>query len=40
MDPHIFADPDPGSQNLVDPMDPDPKHCIRLTFKKDKLKIK
>ena len=27
MDPHIFADPDPGSQNLADPTDPDPKHC-------------
>ena len=28
MDPHILADPDPdpGSQNLADPMDPDPKH--------------
>ena len=26
VDPHIFADPDPGSQNLADPMDPDPKH--------------
>ena len=25
--PHIFADPDPGSQNLADPADPDPKHC-------------
>ena len=24
VDPHIFADPDPGSQNLADP---DPKHC-------------
>ena len=24
MDPHIFADPDPGSQNLADPTDPDP----------------
>ena len=24
-DPHIFADPDPGSQNLADPTDP--KHC-------------
>ena len=24
MDPHIFADPDPGSPNLVDPKDPDP----------------
>jgi hypothetical protein len=27
VDPHIFADPDPGSQNLADPTDPDPKHC-------------
>ena len=26
MDPHTFADPDPGSQNLADPTDPDPKH--------------
>ena len=26
LDPHIFADPDPGSQNLADPKDPDPKH--------------
>ena len=25
MDTHIFADPDPGSQNLEDPTDPDPK---------------
>ena len=25
VDPHIFADPDPGSQNLADPTDPDPK---------------
>ena len=25
--PHIFVDPDPGSQNLADPSDPDPKHC-------------
>ena len=23
MDPHIFADPDPGRQNLADPTDPD-----------------
>ena len=22
-------DPDPGSQNLADPLDPDPKHCIK-----------
>ena len=28
VDPHIFADPDPGSQNLADPMDPDPKHWV------------
>ena len=27
MDPLIFADPDPGSQNLVDPTDPDPQYC-------------
>ena len=27
-DPHIFADPDPGSQNLADPTDPDPKHWL------------
>ena len=27
VDPHIFEDPDPGSQNLADPTDPDPKHC-------------
>jgi len=28
VDPHIFEDldPDPGSQNLADPTDPDPKH--------------
>ena len=26
VDPHIFVDPDPGSQNLADPTDPDPKH--------------
>ena len=26
VDPHIFADPDPESQNLADPTDPDPKH--------------
>jgi len=30
LDPHNFADPDPGSQNLADPADPnsDPKHYI------------
>ena len=26
VDPHIIADPDPGSQILADPTDPDPKH--------------
>ena len=26
VDPHIYADPNPGSQNLADPTDPDPKH--------------
>ena len=31
MDPHIFADPDPGSQNLADPTDPDPKHWFIRT---------
>ena len=29
MEPHIFADPDPGSQNLADPTDPDSKHCLQ-----------
>ena len=24
VDPHIFAEPDPGSQNLADPTDPEP----------------
>ena len=28
MDPHIFADPDPGSQNLAD-LDPDPKQFFK-----------
>ena len=30
VDPHILADPDPGSQNLADPTDPDPKHWMYL----------
>ena len=30
MDPHIFADPDPGSQNLAVPTDPDHKQCFKL----------
>ena len=32
MDPHIFADPDPGSQNSADPTDPDPKHWLKNKF--------
>ena len=37
MNPHIFPDPDPGSQNVADPTDPnpDPKHwaiIIELLF--------
>ena len=35
MDPHVFADSDPGSQNVADPTDPDPKHCEEH---KEKLK--
>ena len=27
VDLHIFADLDPGSKNLPDLTDPDPKHC-------------
>ena len=34
MDPHIFADPDPGSQNLGDPTDPDSKHCLLMDVSK------
>ena len=32
VDPHSFADPDPGSQNLADPTDPDPKHCKIIQY--------
>jgi len=28
VDPHIYADPDPGSQILADPTDP--KHCLEV----------
>ena len=28
MDPHIFENPDPESQNLADPTDPDTKHFV------------
>ena len=27
MDAHTVAEPDPLSQNLADPTDPDPTHC-------------
>ena len=30
MDLEIFADPDPGSQNVADPSDPDPKQCNKV----------
>ena len=32
VDPHIFADwrSDPGRQNVADPLDPDPKHCLNV----------
>ena len=26
VDPHILADPEPGSHNVADPTDPDPKN--------------
>ena len=26
------VDPDPGSQNLADPTDPDPKHCKIIQY--------
>ena len=41
MDPHSFADPDPGSQNLADPTDPDPdpKHCFKANNFYSSLKI-
>ena len=26
IDPHIFADPNLGNQNVTDPTEPDPKH--------------
>ena len=32
MDPHIFPDPDPGSQNVANLTDPDPKHCFWIMF--------
>ena len=40
MDPHIFADPDPGSQNLADPTDTDPapKHWMWIRILDPPLK--
>ena len=35
MDPHLFADHDPGSQNLADPTDPNPSHwfiCLYASY--------
>ena len=29
VDPHIFANPDPESQTLADPTDPDPSTGLR-----------
>ena len=31
----FFADPDPGSQNVADPTDPDHKHAIGRVQKKN-----
>ena len=43
VDPHIFADPDPGSQNLADSTDPDtdpdPKHYNIGSPTKDETSI-
>ena len=38
VDPHIFADPDSGSQNLADQtaQDPDPKHCLKALLMREK----
>jgi len=33
VDLHIFTDPDPGSQNLADPTDPDPKQGFRMNIR-------
>jgi len=39
MDPYIFADPDPGSQNLADPTDPDPKHRTKHQLSKSTIQV-
>ena len=31
---YCYLDPDPGSQNLADPTDPDPEQCLIEDFKK------
>ena len=30
VDPNILIDTDPGSPNVVDPTDPDPKHWVSI----------
>ena len=39
MDPHFFADPDPGSQTVMNPTDPDPTHWFKLTYSLNDLLI-
>ena len=39
VDPHIFVDPEPGSQNLADPTDPDPKHWYNHNKSSPKIKF-
>ena len=34
LDLQIFADPNLGSQNLIDLADPDPKHCFSINMTK------
>ena len=29
---HLYGNPDPGSKNVADPTDPDPKHCFEQTI--------
>ena len=38
MDSHIFADPIPGSQNLADQTDPDPKHWFEFSTNSENKK--
>ena len=39
MDPHIFADPDLGSQDVADTTDPDPNHWIIYILLHDLLDL-